>query len=232
MFDNRGVSRERIIGISFVDILIQAVFLLLLILMVGYIDPEEQILLEKIDPNKNEYDGVGRDLCHKLNKDSPIACREYVKTTPIGPILKPGFETVGAEVCRKLGKNSAEECSGAIEKVYSLWPCIESKNNFKSPWIASWEINSLVSAKFLGFSEDYLQYLKRENDTVRLNIVKEVEVLRGSQMTPNEIESKFGFVREKKCFHEVSETLSVPATYQQIAELRGAIYGLRKLAAR
>ena len=229
MFDTRGVSRERIIGISFVDILIQAVFLLLLILMVGYIDPEEQLLLEKIDPNKNEYDGVGRDLCHKWNK-SPIACREYINTTNLGPITKPGFETVGLEVCQKLGKNTIEDCSGALDKVYSLWPCIESKNNFKSPWIVSWDINSLVSAKFLGFSEDYLQYLKKENDTARLNIIKEIELFKGSQLSPNEIESKFGFVREKKCFHEVFETLSVPATYQQISELRGAIYGLRKLS--
>ena len=52
MFDTRGVSRERIISISFVDILIQAVFLLLLILMVGYIDPQDQLGLEPKDPKK------------------------------------------------------------------------------------------------------------------------------------------------------------------------------------
>ena len=49
MFDTRGVSRERIIGISFVDILIQAVFLLLLILLVGYVDPIESLKIKEYE---------------------------------------------------------------------------------------------------------------------------------------------------------------------------------------
>ena len=46
MFDQRRVSQERVIGISFVDILIQAVFVLLVALLVGYVDPEVKAKLD------------------------------------------------------------------------------------------------------------------------------------------------------------------------------------------
>lgn len=98
MFDKRGVSRERVIGISFVDILIQAVFLLLLILMVGYVDPIEQLLYEKVDPAKNEFNGIGKDLCVKLDKDSPRACREFIESTPIGPLPVNNFEQLALSI--------------------------------------------------------------------------------------------------------------------------------------
>ena len=54
MFDTRGVSRERIIGISFADILIQTVFLLLLILIVGYVDPIERLKIKEYEDKRNE----------------------------------------------------------------------------------------------------------------------------------------------------------------------------------
>ena len=69
--DQKAVSRERLIGISFVDILIQAVFILFLALTVGYTDP---VNLFKI----KEYEQVGRDLCNKINKDSVRECREVI----------------------------------------------------------------------------------------------------------------------------------------------------------
>jgi hypothetical protein len=222
MFDTRGVSRERIIGISFVDILIQAVFLLLLILIVGYVDPIESLKIK-------EYEDIGKDLCVKIKKDSPKACREYVENTKIGPVGNNEFGKIGSEVCKKLGKSSAKDCSDALDKVYSLWPCIESKDGVRSPWIARWEINTLTSAKFLGFSDEYLKHLKTQEDTKRIAMVKALEPMRGSQMSALEIEEKFGFVREKFCFHEVLESRSIAVTDQQIASIRSAIYNLRKI---
>ena len=73
MFDNqKEVSRERLIGISFVDILIQAVFLLFIALTVGYQDP---VIIERI----REYEAFGKDLCNKANKDSVKECREVIE---------------------------------------------------------------------------------------------------------------------------------------------------------
>lgn len=69
--NQKAVSRERLIGISFVDILIQAVFILFLALTVGYTDP---VNLFKI----KEYEQAGRDLCNKVNKDSVKECREII----------------------------------------------------------------------------------------------------------------------------------------------------------
>jgi hypothetical protein len=222
MFDTRGVSRERIIGISFVDILIQTVFLLLLILIVGYVDPIESLKIK-------EYEDIGKDLCVKLNKDSPKACREYVETANLGPVGKNEFGKLGADVCKKLGKNTVKECTDALDKVYSLWPCIESKDGVRSPWIAKWEINSLTTAKFLGFSDEYFKHLNAKEDTRRMALAKDLESYRGAQMSPSDIETKFAFVREKSCFHEVVETRSIPVTDQQIASIRSAIYSLRRI---
>ena len=222
MFDTRGVSRERIIGISFVDILIQAVFLLLLILIVGYVDPIESLKIK-------EYEDIGKDLCVKINKNSPKACREYMDVTNIGPVENNEFGKIGSDVCKKIGKNSAKDCGQAFAKVYSLLPCIESKDGVRSPWIAKWEINTPTTAKFLGFSNEYLKYLIDKEDLKRFSLVRELESLRGTQMSAADIENKFGFVREKFCFHEVSESRSIAVTDQQIASIRSAIYNLRKI---
>lgn len=75
MFTNhKSVSRERLIGISFVDILIQAVFLLFIALTVGYQDP---VVIERI----REYEAFGKDICNKANKNSIKECREVVEPT-------------------------------------------------------------------------------------------------------------------------------------------------------
>jgi hypothetical protein len=75
MFNNqKAVSRERLIGISFVDILIQAVFLLFIALTVGYQDP---VVIEQI----REYEAFGKDLCNKVNKSSVKECREVIEPT-------------------------------------------------------------------------------------------------------------------------------------------------------
>jgi hypothetical protein len=71
--NQKAVSRERLIGISFVDILIQAVFLLFLALTVGYTDPI--VLL-----NIKDYAEAGKDLCTKINKGSVKECKEVLDT--------------------------------------------------------------------------------------------------------------------------------------------------------
>lgn len=223
MFDTRGVSRERIIGISFVDILIQAVFLLLLILIVGYVDPVEILKIK-------EYEDIGKDLCVKLDKDSPKACREYVEVTKLGPVGKNDFGNIGSDICKKLGKSTEKDCREALSKFNSLWPCIQSKNKVKAPWSTSWEINSMSTARFLGFSAEYLEYLNNQKDNVRLGTVKDLNQYIGSSLSPSEIESRFGFMRESECFHEIAESRSIPVTDQQISSLRSAIYNLRKIA--
>jgi len=236
MFDKRGVSRERIIGISFVDILIQAVFLLLLILMVGYVDPVQQLLYEKAvedKPTINEFEGIGKDLCiKKFKKDSPIACREFIESRPIGPLPTDNFEQLGSDLCGRLGKSNPEECEKSINKLYGLIPCIASTDGVRVVPSATWEINYIDSAKFLGFTDIYIQYLKKEGDIERLEIVRLLENRRGSQMSPKEIESSFSFMKEKSCYHEVNAPRPVPFSNPQISELLTAIYGLKGLSAR
>jgi hypothetical protein len=69
--NQKAISRERIIGISFVDILIQAVFILFIALTVGYLDPIERFKIK-------DYAEAGKDLCNKVNKDSVKECREII----------------------------------------------------------------------------------------------------------------------------------------------------------
>ncbi|QQS16451.1 MAG: hypothetical protein IPK86_03235 [Neisseriales bacterium] len=67
----REVSRERLIGISFIDILIQAIFVLFLALGVGYMDPIER---EEAEEAKRKL----HDICHRFNKDSTKPCYDYL----------------------------------------------------------------------------------------------------------------------------------------------------------
>lgn len=69
--NQKAISRERLIGISFVDILIQAVFILFIALTVGYLDPIERFKIK-------DYAEAGKDLCNKVNKDSVKECREII----------------------------------------------------------------------------------------------------------------------------------------------------------
>ena len=69
--NQKAISRERLIGISFVDILIQAVFILFIALTVGYLDPIERFKIK-------DYAEAGKDLCNKVNKDSVKECREVI----------------------------------------------------------------------------------------------------------------------------------------------------------
>jgi hypothetical protein len=72
-FNKKAVSKERLIGISFADILIQAVFLLFIALTVGYQDP---VIIERV----RDYKALGEDICNKVNKSSIKECVETLNS--------------------------------------------------------------------------------------------------------------------------------------------------------
>jgi hypothetical protein len=195
VFNSKKVSQERVMGISFVDILIQAVFLLLLILMVGYVDPVEQI--------KFEFYEAGKDLCNKINKDTPQACVEYLKDKDIKVGSKE--KEPSEDFCKKRNL-SREECKSKLDELaanISLWPCIPPSS--KSQLTVSstlWTIHAPGQIEFNRFSDEYLAYLNRKGFA---EIKRRVDAIKASAQkfyTPSDISSTFGFLREETCFHE------------------------------
>lgn len=176
------------------DILIQAVFLLLLILMVGYVDPVEQI--------KFEFYEAGKDLCNKINKDTPQACVEYLKDKDIKVGSKE--EEPSEYFCKKRNL-SREECKAKLDELaanISLWPCIPPSSKSQLTVSSTWTIHAPGQIEFNRFSDDYLAYLNRRGLT---EIMKRVDVIKTSAKrfyAPSDISSTFGFLREETCFHE------------------------------
>jgi len=72
LHSKKAVSRERVISISFIDIFVQALFLLLLLLTVGYIDPLDRLKIAKERQ-------AGADFCKKHFPDNPGMCQEMQK---------------------------------------------------------------------------------------------------------------------------------------------------------
>jgi len=201
MFDQRRVSQERVIGISFVDILIQAVFVLLIALIVGYVDPVVKIEMEA----KSEYGQIGKDLCHKLNKDSLQACREYVEGKKIAVESNDRnlYSGIGEDYCRSIGATDAEECRKYSETNLSkLRPCLRPKDRFTIPSTVTFSLSSPSQIEFKGFSPMFLLKLEADNDVVRLEKAKRIAV--GFSLAPQQIDGVFGFIREPSCFHKVS----------------------------
>lgn len=194
----RRVSQERVMGISFVDVLIQAVFVLLIALMVGYIDPAQ---MEKIE----KYAAAGLDLCVKLKQGSPEACREYVKDQQVG--LTGEFDGIGTDVCKRLGATTLAECRAALDSKFekgSQLPCLKAPSQNSYQPSTQWEIRSPDEIVFKGFFSQYKDYLQERGDSARLAQVQRLEGQVSRSFTPNEIKSAFGFIREPTCFHEVS----------------------------
>jgi hypothetical protein len=179
MFDNKkAVSRERLIGISFVDILIQAVFLLFIALTVGYQDP---VVIERI----KEYAEAGQDLCNKVNKGSIKECVEV-----LGPVAEKERE------------------KGSVK----LTPCIKPTSENSLSITARFLVVSPQIIRFEGFTDTYRDYLKKNNDDFRLNKTQQIEP---AEFTIGQVESRFGFIREKKCFHSIIADISLPNQYQR-----------------
>jgi hypothetical protein len=162
--NQKAVSRERLIGISFVDILIQAVFILFLALTVGYNDPV--IML-----NIKEYAEAGKDLCSKMNKGSVKECKEVLETM----------------IEKEKGKSA-------------LALCLKPISDNKSTLSARWTVISPTEIKFFGFTPQFYEYLEKNGDTERLNQAKSISP---GIYSIDSIIPKFGFIREKNCFHSI-----------------------------
>ena len=165
-FDRKAVSRERVIGISFVDILIQAVFLLFVALSVGFTDPLNLLRIK-------EFEQVGKDLCNKVNKDDPKECQQVIE-----PVIE-----------REIGKGK-------------LALCLRVDGETRATASARFVVISPSKARFIEFSPRYLDYLKNKGEVDRLS--KAVSIPRGIELGIDDIESSFGFMREPKCFHNIS----------------------------
>ena len=186
-------------GISFVDILIQAVFLLLLILMVGYVDPLEQVKIQS-------YEAAGKDLCNKINKNTPKACVEYVKGKELKVINSgPKEKDPSEDFCKKRNL-SREECIEKLNQLagdISIWPCIPPSS--KSQLTVSstlWTIHAPGQIEFNRFTDDYLAYVDRKG---LIEIKKRVDAIKSAPKkyySSSDISSIFGFLREDSCFHE------------------------------
>ena len=201
MFDQRRVSQERVIGISFVDILIQAVFVLLVALFVGYVDPSVQIVLEE----KSEYAQIGKDLCNKVNKDSIEACREYLndKQTDVEP-KKKNYGEVGEHICRSFKADSPEECRSVTDRELArIRPCLKPISEYSIPPTLTLILKNPTEIEFIGFSTNYIQTLEEKGDKVRLARVLELDRLKGRSLTPQQVHSDFDFIRENNCYHAV-----------------------------
>lgn len=179
MFDNKkAVSRERLIGISFVDILIQAVFLLFIALTVGYQDP---VVIERI----KEYAAAGQDLCNKVDKGSIKECVEV-----LGPVAEKERE------------------KGTVKLV----PCMKPSSETSLSVTARFLVVSPQTVRFDGFTDTYKNYLKNNNDEYRLNKTQKIQP---AEFTISDVESNFGFIREKNCFHSIVADISLPNQYQR-----------------
>lgn len=198
--NHRKVSRERVIGISFVDILLQAVFVLLIALMVGYSDPVEKDNLKLI----GKYGEIGKDLCHKINKDSVSACKEVIDNSKL--ISKSNnYSNVGEDLCRRLDAKSANECSEKA-KALLLWPCLAPKATNSLTEATVWVVLSPTQIEFKGFTQPYIQYLENKNDYQRLNALRNIQNKPKRIFTPSEIYTTFDFIKENNCFHHYAST--------------------------
>lgn len=226
MFGRPAVSRERVIGISFVDVLMQAVFVLFIALLVGYIDPDE---LDKI----KEYQQAGKDFCQKLEKDSLVECRQFIADNPIGvqpaPPENAKYGNAGAHACELLDKKDPKACQEELSKALgSLRPCIRAASLVRPPASTEWDIRSPTEIRFIGFTADYRSYLQAQGDENRLISIKRIEP--GRIFSPTEVENAIGFIKERECFHEINVTWSCECTAQQLLSPRGAIARLKALA--
>lgn len=142
--NERKVSRERIIGLSLVDILLQAVFLLFVALVIGYEDPQIRLL-------QSEYQIAGRDLCQKdgPGRDSVTKCVEDLKRA----------------------KEFRNKHSGA--NAANLFACMPKDKTSTKP-AASFSLLTSSSFRFNEFTSDYYAYLTERSDTQRLAAAKSV----------------------------------------------------------
>lgn len=195
LFSNKkSLSRERVIGISLADILLQAVFLLFIALIVGYKDPQQLLLIQK-------FEQLGKDLCNKKNPDSLQECKEQ-------EIIKDQqFIEVGKKLCEgkyKDNKKCIQEYLAAIkEKDGKASPCmpIDNKN-----WYAAvvFNVYSKDEIQFIKFTDEYENYLESRKDKIKLNFLNEIRKKQYTKFNRSELRSTFSFIKQVECFHKAT----------------------------
>jgi hypothetical protein len=221
-FNQRRVSQERLMGISFVDILIQAVFVLLIALMAGYMDPDDRKKLK-------DHAEVGKDLCQKINPDSIEVCREYVRD--FKGESPSQFDGVGVDICGRLGATTRDECIAAFDKRFgagSQKTCLKAPSLNSTQKSTKWELRSPQEVVFLGFYSQYLDYLRGRGDSDRLNAAENLNSQVPKILTPSEVESNFGFIREPDCYHDYAIGRTGRYNDTDLRNALGALGGLKK----
>lgn len=217
--NKRDVSRERVIGISFVDILIQVTFLLLLALMVGYVDPNE----------KDELTSVGRDACNKINRQSTKPCSEVL----------PQFIDQLSTRCKELGATSAADCMDrlkaasvalqAAEKSGNVSFCLKTSSQLKRPPPSvRFKIAGPGKIYFGEFDPAYIDYLTSQSQVEKLRLVETIKNDPQRVYTASEIPKVFGFVSESTCLMRVFARKVGSFSDDQIANELAAVYDLPK----
>lgn len=198
LFSNKkSLSRERVIGISLADILLQAVFLLFIALIIGYKDPQQLLLIQK-------YEQLGRDLCNKKNPDSLKECKEQ-------EIIKDqSFIEVGKKLCEGKYEKNHQKC---IKEYLNAMDFKKNKGNTMAcmpinnkDWYKAVEFHVYGGdeIEFVRFTEEYENYLIRQNDRKRQAQVNEIKKKKGERYTGSELEKTFKFIRQNDCFHQAT----------------------------
>ena len=188
------MSRERIIGISLVDILIQVVFVLFIALIAGYEDPEIRL-------RNSKFEDAGRELCQTgpSGRDSIKKCVEdYAK-----------LKEVNGKADTENGKLIA--CMPRSDRMHTNYAFKYTIVKRDSPKIEA-------TIYFDGFTKEYFDYLnehKMEESLKSANAIKP-----GSVISVSELEENFGFIREVDCYHEA---LSNPNDGEESRKLAGPV---------
>ncbi len=217
--NKRDVSRERVIGISFVDILIQVTFLLLLALMVGYVDPNE----------KDELTSVGRDACNKINRQSTKPCSEVL----------PEFIDQLSLRCKELGAKSAVDCMDrlkaasvalqAAEKSGDVTFCLKTPSQLSyPPPSVRFNIAGPGRIYFSSFDSSYIEHLASGSKTDKLRLVEEIKKDTQRVYTADDIPKVFGFIREDSCRMRVLADKTGLFSDAQIRVERKAVFSLQE----
>ncbi len=223
MFDRKKVSRERVIGISFVDILIQAIFVLMIAFVIGYVDPVKKLQLK-------EFYDAGKDLCKKHNKDSMLSCREFLKEAVVIGKNEGKYSGVGEDVCKKIGIEDPNKCKVKVDEIVganNLRPCLKFTSKTNIPPSTYWSIFGPNDIVFERFSDEYLTYVT--NDSVRAKAVAGLKELQGKHFTTGQVIEQFSFIREESCFHTSFLKRRGAYSDDQISKELSAIWSLRKL---
>lgn len=185
LFNNaRNVSRERIIGISLVDILIQIVFVLFIALIAGYEDPENRL-------RKSEFEEAGRELCDTgpSGRDSIKKCVEdFQKLKEVNG--KADTENGKLIVCMPT--------SDRMHTNYAFKYTIVKRDSLKI---------DKATIYFDGFTKEYFDYLNEHKMEKSLKSANAIKL--GSVISVSKLEENFGFIREVDCYHEALADINV-----------------------